>query len=300
MPVDSSPDRQQKVVRPTFLIIGAFKCGTTSLHHYLVQHPQIQMPTMKETDFFSGPANGFPYATGAKRIESLSEYEKLFDPTIKARGEASPNYTAYPRRPGTPERIKEIIPNAKLVYLVRDPVARTVSHYHHRVSTEGERRSLREALSDLADPYSPYLCPSFYALQLEQYLRHFRQDQVLIIDQADLFSRREATLREIFNFLSVDDSFISPRFEEEVNTGRERRTYSRFIILLRYAQASPLQRLPRKFRLAMRHAVERIVSQPLEPPKLDDDLRLKLQELYTSDTARLRQLTGKAFSTWSI
>lgn len=255
---------------------------------------------MKETDFFSGPPNDFPYATGAKRIESLDEYERLFDSTFEARGEASPNYTSYPRRPGTPERIKEVIPDAKLVYLVRDPVARTLSHYHHRVSTEGEHRSIRDALGDFSDPNSLYTCPSFYALQLEQYLRHFRQDQILLIDQADLLANRQATLRETFAFLSVDDSFLSPRFSEEVNTGKERRTYSNFIILVRRAQASPLQRLPRGFRLAMRHAVERIVSRPLEAPALDDDLRLRLQELYAADVARLRQLTGRAFPTWSV
>jgi hypothetical protein len=288
------------MTRPTFLIIGAFKCGTTSLHHYLVQHPQIQMPAMKETDFFSGPPNGLPYATGAKRIESLKEYEGLFDPEFEARGEASPNYASHPRRPGTPERINEVIPDAKLIYLVRDPVARTLSHYHHRVSTEGEVRPLRDALGDLSDPYSLYTCPSFYASQLEQYLRCFRQDQIKVIDQADLHTNRQAILREVFAFLSVDDSFVSPRFSEEVNTGEERRTYSKFIILVRRAQASPLQRLPRGFRLAMRHAVERVVSRPLEAPALDDDLRLRLQELYAADVARLRELTGQAFPTWSI
>lgn len=258
------------------------------------------MPAMKETDFFSGPPNGFPYATGAKRIETLQEYEKLFDQTFDARGEASPNYTSHPRRPGTPERIKEVIPDVKLIYLVRDPVARTVSHYHHRVSTEGERRTLPEALGDLSDPYSPYTCPSFYALQLEHYLEYFQLDQIMVIDQTDLLTDRQSVLRQIFAFLSVDEKFSSPRFEEEINTGQDRRTYSNFIILVRRAQASPLQRLPRRFRLALRHAVERVVSKPLEPPKLEDDLRLRLQELYAPDVQRLRQLTGQAFPTWSI
>jgi hypothetical protein len=290
----------QKMARPTFLIIGAFKCGTTSLHHYLMQHPQIQMPTMKETNFFSGPPNGVPYAIGAKRIKHLDEYERLFDPAIEARGEASPNYTAHPLRLGTPERIKEVIPHAKLIYLVRDPVARTVSHYHHRVSTEGERRSLQDALSDFSDPYSPYINSSFYALQLDQYLQHFRQEQIMVVDQADLLANRQTTLRDVFAFLSVDDSFVSPKFDEKINTSEERRTYSNFVVLIRLAQASPLQRLPRSIRLTMRHTVERIVSRPLEPPTLDEGLRLRLKELYVDDVARLRQITGKAFATWSV
>jgi hypothetical protein len=285
---------------PTFLIIGAFKCGTTSLHHYMDQHPEIQMSAIKETNFFSGPPNGIPYTSGVKRIRHLDEYEALFDPVFRVRGEASPNYTAFPLRRGTPERIKQAIPNAKLIYLVRDPVERTVSHFYHRVSTEGESRSLRDALGDLTDPYSPYICPSFYALQLDQYLQHFEQEQILVIDQASLLTDRHATLREIFAFLAVDDAFISQSFQEEINTGEEHRTYTRARYLLRWARSSPLQRLPRGLRVTLWRSVERLVSRPLEAPTLDNDLRGRLQELYAEDTDRLRGLTSKPLSTWCV
>ncbi len=258
------------------------------------------MSALKETNFFSGPPNGIPYTPGVKRIKRLDEYETLFNPMFRVRGEASPNYTAFPRRRGTPERIKQIIPDARLIYLVRDPVARTVSHFHHRVSTEGERRSLPDALSNLSDPYSPYTCPSFYASQLEQYLRHFRQEQIMVIDQADLLASRLTTLKEVFAFLSVNTSFVSQEFHNEINTGQERRTYSRFRYVLRWAHSSSLQRLPRGLRVAMRDTFERLTSRPLEIPTLDDSLRLRLQELYTDDVARLRELTGKEFTTWSI
>src|SRR5664279_2321988 len=143
------------MARPTFLIIGGMKCGTTSLHHYLSEHPEIQkLPRMKETNFFSGPPEGIPYPPGSRRIAHLEEYERLFDDAYEVRGEASPCYTLYPRRKGAPERIKALIPDAKLIYLVRDPVARAVSQYRFSVSVENEHRSLREALSDLSDPYS--------------------------------------------------------------------------------------------------------------------------------------------------
>lgn len=258
------------------------------------------MPTLKETNFFSGPPNGVPYAAGAKRIKCLSDYERLFDPAIPARGEASPNYTAYPLRPGVPERVKKVIPNARLIYLVRDPVIRTVSHYHHRVSTEGEHRSLEEALSDLSDLYSPYICSSFYALQLEQYLHHFHNDQIMVVDQADLHANRQVTLRDIFLFLSVDDSFVSSRFDDEINTRDDRRTYSRFFVLMRRVQATPLQRLPRGLRITMRKTLEGLVSKPLEVPHLSEDLRSRLRELFADDVNRLRSLTGKTFSSWSV
>lgn len=88
---------------PTFLIIGAMKSGTTSLHRYLDQHPQIQMSARKEPSFFSGPEAGIPYTLS--RVSDVKQYEELFDPTVEVRGEASPNYTIYPRRQGVPERI---------------------------------------------------------------------------------------------------------------------------------------------------------------------------------------------------
>jgi hypothetical protein len=290
------------MARPTFLIIGAMKAGTTSLHHYLGQHPEVQeLPAMKETNFFSGPPAGIPYPPGSRRIEDLATYEQLFDPAFEVRGEASPCYALYPRRKGVPERIKELIPNVKLIYLVRDPVARAVSQYHFSVSVERERRSLQEALKDLSDPNSLYTCPGFYAAQLDRYLRNFTQENTLVVDQADLLANRQATLREIFAFLSVDESFISPVFQEVKNTGKEQRTYSNFIVLQRRAQASPaIQRLPRPLRRFLRRSIERVVSRPLEPPTLDEELRGRLQDLYATDAARLRELTGKKFPTWSI
>jgi len=290
------------MARPTFLVIGAMKCGTTSLHHYLGEHPEIQkLPAMKETNFFSGPPNGIPYPAGSKRIERLEEYEPLFDDAFDVRGEASPCYTLYPRRKGVPERIKELVPDVKLIYLVRDPVARAVSQYHFSISVDDERRSLAEALGDFSDPCSLYTCPGFYAMQLERYLRHFPQERILVVDHADLLSAREATLREIFAFLSVDETFVSSRFSEEMNTGGERRTYSHLIVWQRRAQASKLvQRLPSRMRHAARLALERLVSRPLEAPMLDDDTRARLQDLYVSDVARLRELTGKTLPGWSL
>ena len=288
------------MARPTFLVIGGMKCGTTSLHHYLGEHPEIQkLPRMKETNFFSGPPEGIPYPPGSRRIAHIEEYESLFDDAYEVRGEASPCYTLYPRRKGVPERIKALIPDAKLIYLVRDPVARAVSQYRFSVSVENEHRSLSEALADLSDPYSLYTCPGFYAAQLERYLLHFPQENILVVDQADLHAERQATLCEIFAFLGVDDSFISPLFDDEFNTGEERRTYSRFVILHRRTQAR-LQGLPRGLRRFLRRAIEDVVSRPLEPPVLDDDLRARLQTLYASDVQRLRELTGKSLPSWSV
>lgn len=284
---------------PNLFIIGAAKAGTTSLHYYLDRHPEIQMSSDKEPNFFSGPPNGIPYPLG--RVERLEDYERLFDPAFPIRGEASVGYANAPRRKEVPERIAAAVPEARFIYIVRDPVARVVSHYRHRVAAEGERRSLPEALADLSDPRSVYLCPSFYARQLELYLGRFPAERILVLDHADLLADREATLREVFSFLSVDETFTSEQFNDELYRGDARRVhppaYSR---LMARIELSPLRRLPRGLRRSLRGSLERVLWRPAPKPELDADLRGRLEELFSRDVERLRALTGKAFASWSI
>jgi len=260
------------------------------------------MSLMKETHFFIGPEN---IRHTVKRVDDINEYEKLFDSTFAVRGEASPSYSAYPMHKGAPGRIKEIVPDPKFVYLVRDPIARTMSHYMHRVALAGERRSpqdaLGEALDNLADTRLPYICPSLYASQLDHYLCLFPKERILVVDQADLLTDRRETLSEIFAFLSVDETFDSPWLDRELGASRDRRVYRPgYVPVAERVSASPLRLLPRKFRRSLRRSVERLLWPPLETPKLDDDLRGRLEGLYTDEVERLRALTGKTFPTWSI
>ncbi|HEX6688727.1 MAG TPA: sulfotransferase [Solirubrobacterales bacterium] len=287
---------------PTFFIIGAAKAGTTSLHFYLDQHPEIQMSATKEPNYFAGAANGIPYPVG--RVDRLDRYERLFDPAFEVRGEASPSYTSAPRRAGVPERIAQAVPDGKFVYVVRDPIARTLSQYQMLVAAGKERRSLPEALGRLeeSDPHSFYLtCQSFYAHQLQLYLRRFPGERILVIDQAELLADRDATLREVFSFLSVDPAFTSERFDAELFQGGERRVYPRFFTrFVKPIAAAPFRRLPDGFRDSLRGSVERAVLPKVPRPRLDDRLRARLISLYTEDVERLRELTGKKFPSWSI
>ena len=282
---------------PTLFIIGAPKAGTTSLHYYLDQHPQIQMSAVKEPGFFAFPGSSL---NDGRKVDRLDKYERLFDPSIAVRGEASPSYTMYPLRQGVPERIKELVPEAKFVYLVRDPIARTVSHYHQLVASQGEKRSLEEVLRDLSDPRSPCVCASLYALQLELYLRNFPQERVLVIDQADLLADRRATLSKIFDFLGVDDTFDSSQFDIEFLKSNERRTYSPGFARFVGHTVRPHSRwLSPSIRRLLRRSVEKVFLPQLETLTLNDDLHSRLREFYAEEVERLRALTGNAFPTWS-
>jgi hypothetical protein len=285
---------------PNLIIIGAAKAGTTSLHYYLDQHPEVQMSPNKEPNFFSGPENGLPYPMG--RVATLDAYEELFDPRFRVRGEASVSYANAPRREGVPERIKKAVPDARIIYMVRDPIDRLLSHYKHRVSWMGERRSLEEAFENLGDPSDVCLCPGFYGRQLGLYLEHFDQEQIKVIDQADLLGRRDEVLEAVFAFLEVDPTFRSKEFEAELLKSTERRVYSPAYVRIvePLKAAGPLKLIPRRWRKGLRRSVEGVIWPKLESSALGDDLRGRLQELYADDTARLRELTGQQFPSWSL
>ncbi len=284
---------------PTFFIIGAAKAGTTSLNSYLGQHPEIQMSAVKEPRFFAGPEDGIPYPP--ERVERREDYELLFDPGFGVRGEASTDYAAHPRRRGAAERIHQLVPEAKLIYLVRDPLARTLSHYRMGVALMGERRTLADAIGDLSDLRSPYVASSLYATQLELYLKHFLAERVLIVDQADLLADRRATLGDIFAFLEVEDTSATIDFEEELLSSRDWRAYSpRYLEITNRFLAPALRWVPRRLRRSLRRSAERVLIPPLEQPTLEGEARERLVDLYADEVRRLRALTGRRFARWDL
>ncbi len=124
---------------PNLLVVGAMKCGTSSLHNYLARHPDIFMSAEKELNFFTGSNSG----------QSLDWYKAQFPVDAPVRGESSQNYSKRhnPLFPGAAEAIKAVIPDTKLIYLVRDPIERYRSHkvenYHGETPARanGQRRA---------------------------------------------------------------------------------------------------------------------------------------------------------------
>jgi hypothetical protein len=193
-------------VLPNLLIIGAAKCGTTSLHEYLALHPEVEMSERKELVLFN---------TRDWR-ERLDWYATQFTGSAPVRGESSPTYSFYPYLPSVPERVREVIPEARFIYLVRDPIQRAIANYVEMYSLKLEHRSIDVALGD-PDPANPHICSSRYATQLERYLGCFDADRILVLDSGDLRDRRAATLERVFSFLGVDPGFTAAGFEREHN-----------------------------------------------------------------------------------
>lgn len=276
---------------PNLLIVGAAKCGTSSLHHYLDQHPDVSMSRPKETNFF----------VREDWRERRDWYESRFDAASAIRGEASPAYSLYPYFRGVPERAHSLLPEAKLVYLVRDPLTRLIAHYVEMYGLHFEHRSFEEAVGDLDDERNMYLAGSRYATQVEQFLRFFGEERLLVLEQDELRHERERTLRRIFTFLEVDPEFSSEHFERELNTRSEKVRLRGVGVLLARTGAIRLgRRVPLALRAPLSRRIKSAVTREIEPPRLEGELRARLVAALRPEVERLRALTGRRFDDWSL
>ncbi len=275
---------------PNLIVIGAGRCGTTSLHRYLNLHPEIEMSPRKEPQFF----NDWNWDRG------IAWYEKQFPAEAPVIGESSPAYTGYPVLAHVPERMAEVVPDAKLIYLVRDPLERLVSGYRfRRWVLRQESRPFEEAVADVTG--STYVVASCYALQLEQYLPFYPLERILVLEQRALAERRAETLRQAFRFLQVDTTFTAPELERIYNEteGLRASGAGRKVIGLLDAILGP------RLSVRVRTHAPAFVARPFErrPQVPDvgipDDLRERLVAQIRPDTERFRQYTGQAFAHWS-
>jgi sulfotransferase family protein len=209
---------------PDFLVIGAMKAGTTSLYHYLAPHPEIFMASVKELDFFVESANW---------RRGLDWYARQFDDAGDAAvaGEASTAYSKHPVVPGVPERISTVLPDAKIVYVLRDPIDRIRSHYQHRVAIGSERAPFAEAV--LRDPI--YVVCSSYGMQIERYLDRFPRERLLLLTAERLRTDREATVRRVYGFLGVDEDVVPATLGTEYYRSDGRARYPPIVARLRHA-----------------------------------------------------------------
>jgi len=278
---------------PDFIIIGGMKCGTTSLHYYLNCHPDISMSKEKELNFFIEERNW---------NKGLDWYQSQFVGKAQIHGEASPNYTNFPHWPETPKLIHETIPDAKLIYLVRDPIQRIVSHYVHKYADGGENRPIEEALSDFEDNYyNPYICRSRYYLQLEQYLQYFEPEKILLVTTENLYEYPEKTLSGILQFLGVSSEINFINYQKKLHKSVFKR---RKTVLGNRIAKLPIVAKINNLHPRLRYHVNKLIyfpfSTPVKKPKLTTDLQERLINYLKDDVDKLRQFTGQKFSEWSI
>ena len=277
-----------KEIWPNFFIVGAPRSGTTSLYFYLRDVPGIYMSPVKEPNYFAPDLytryRGKPILAFGKYFCNRAKYLELFK-NVKdevAVGEASASYLSDYETPG---RIKEAVPGARIIVILRDPVERAYSHYLLDVRAGWQRASFEEAArTDF------YLQPTFYAKHLRRYLDVFHSDHVKILIFEELVQDPRKAVSEVLQFLGVNA-------EPPAIVGEAYNVFTipRWPFVGRFLQSRPvritMRLLPPRIRLTMR---QRVLYRQASKPVMPEKARRFLEDAFRSDVQRLEQILGRS------
>jgi len=312
---------------PDFVIIGAAKAGTTSIYAILDQHPGIFMPEVKEPEFF---------ARDDRYSEGIAAYGARFaaagpDQVV---GEASTIYSLTPHFPDTPARLKTHIPQAKIIYVLREPVGRAYSFYTQLVknyqNVTGDlavHRSFEEmidpALHTKAAPRDKILSPanahmpdtpelclagSEYVQQIDSYLTHFAREQCLFLKFEDFVKDRAATLRRITDFIEVAPLdaavFDNEHSTQNVSAAHFEDLSRQMGVAQARAKAGPLWGLrklvPAPLRDALKARLRGAGAEAVRPAPMTAETRTKLATRFAAQLPALEARTGLTFDEWDL
>jgi len=272
-------------MRPNFLIIGAQKCGTSSLYELLKSHPEIGMSSMKETHFFSRDEN---YARG------WAWYESLFAGTEgkRAVGEASPTYSKIAVFPQALPRIVEHLPDARLIYIVRHPLTRMESAYVE--IRHNPKIRIHEDFATALRTRPVLVEASLYWKQISAYRNHYPDDRILVLFLEDFRQDPHAQLRRCFEFLDVDPTFRAPDADRPRNSREGRQTVSDFALWLhRLPFYNTLRRyLPARFHGRLHYQIKN--------PQWDEETRRWAIEQVIEDSLQFLRFYGKPLDFWDL
>jgi hypothetical protein len=290
---------------PNLFVIGAMKCGTSSLHRYLDLHPEIAMSATKELNYFL-PVDAGSGAGAAEAIEDglLAErsnrgrgrrwYESQFG-DAPIRGESSVSYS-FPWFPDVAATMAAEVDDPRFVYVVRDPIERMLSHRHQFI-----RRDTRSTVDALLDEQGPYLQATRYTTALRPFLDRFDRERLLIVDQARLRHEREDVLTEILGFLGLDPAPVisSPDLAQEWNVTASKGRAFQLAERVRSSVpgAAIAARLPKQLQTQAAEALRRD-SPDVEEDGLDADQVARLLTLLEPEIAGLEELTGWDLADW--
>jgi hypothetical protein len=280
---------------PEFIIIGAAKSGTTALYEYLVEHPEVFMSPIKETNFFAWddgcpksifgnkPNNHFP-------IKSLSKYRDIFSKAEASEvcGEASPLYLESAT---AAKQIHNSIPGVKIIAILRNPADRAFSDYCMQIRHSFTDVSIEQGL----DSNSHSVKTGYYHKMLSEYYNLFPSENILILKFEDLKSNPAGQAKKLFNFLGISDDF-APDFTKKHNAGGFPKN-----MFINKVLAIASRRETMKW-LTPNWLVQFIKSRREQNwenmPEFPTELRSLLVENYMDEIDKLSQLTGLDFEAW--
>ena len=282
-----------------FFIVGAPKAGTTSLYHYLSEHPQVEMSSQKEPDYFSDKAiheQGMYYAKN--RVDTLDKYESLFvQKESVVYGEASVSYLFYEN---VAEDIKKYNPNAKIIIMLRDPIERAFSHYlmDYRlglISDSFENVLAKKSKHKNAHLfYQQYIEVSKYAKQIQRYLDFFKKENILFIDYEDFKKNVSKTVDQVYNFLNISTEFVA-----DINT--KHNTFimpKNKIIRLIYSFVFLRKILTFLFPVYLVKNIRVLLFKSDKKPELLKETRSLLSIIFNDDIKKMEEVLAKNYSKW--
>ncbi len=274
-------------MRADFILIGAQKSGTTSLAAQVAAHPQICFSKVKEPGYFNETED---WQAG------LSAYHKLYSPQPgQLCGEASTMYTFLPEWTETHRRLYAYNPKLKLIYIMRQPVDRVISHYTHNLVRNLERKAPHEAV--FSDPR--YINRSRYAVQIRPYLDLFGSQQLLLLIFEDYIADQMGTLERIANFLEIDIS----GFADMDKLSRHRsigESYLKHPAVEKAVSSDAFELVRRVVPASIRQPIRhRFFSNRLdEKPEFSLKLKNLLWQFLLDDVKQIEDIYGRRLSIW--
>lgn len=283
--------------KPNLFVIGASKCGTTFIHDLLGQHPDIFMSRIKEPSFFIRP----------DQLEQMAEYLSLFSEGAghQFRGESSPVYCETLAFPSVPGDIHRFSPNAKIIYLVREPFARFRSVWVQTLSTGhwAERKffpmkmplSYREAVF----AYPTFLDTCRYWTNLSNYRAHFGDENIKVILFERLVTDIEGTMRDVFASLGVDaDPGLNPDAAKQ-NRGIGKRIYQPWGKRFGQLVPDPIKGLlPHSLRLKLRATVNQLPTPEFDHTDLSAEEVVQVRQQLVPEVRALYDYMGIKDDPW--
>lgn len=287
--------------KPNFIIAGFPKCGTTSLHHYLSEHPQIFMPSQKELHFFTyeilsklknGPKDGAVKKTQIQDSKKYLDFYRNVKNEI-AVGDASPSYINYPNQF---LKIKEYLEDPKFIIVLRDPINRAYSNYLHLKREQRETLTFKEAVNRenkrIKDKYSDFWYYKFNSTYYDKILKAKETfKEVLIITSEELNENHVATMKKVYKFLDVDCNFITKRKSNRFNKGGY---YKKNLFTKIIFQPSKFKNLIKKFikpTPSLKILLARVASLfRAKTEEIDEETVLYLTKHFREDVKKLKSL----------
>ena len=282
-------------MKVNLFIVGAPKAGTTSLHHYLNEYPEILMSIIKEPDFFSDieiQEQGLYY--GSSRINNITKYNSLFSDWIDESiiGEASVSYLFYPN---VPQRIKIYNDNSKIIIMLRNPIERAFSHYLMDYRLGLTSNSFEEEFDKKTTlNFQQYFLLGNYFQQVKRYLDIFGKENVHIIWYSDFIEKTENELNKVISFLGLNTDF-SVDFNKIHNSfSMPKNNFIRKIYSVVWLRKTLSFLFPVNIQIILKKALFNEDNKP----KLSEKTRELLCKYYLSDIESLEKLLSVNLSKW--